>query len=154
MFARFTESCNKPNMLKFILFITWAVFSVFSRMCHWSSRENFLTSFQARLTENGDSLQGTPKDSPHTPMPPGCDGCDAGGPCLCVSGVLKEVKVEVKNGLISNKMPFSILDINHPKLDTCGCLEESETFTFYKSTMKRALSFIFMMSLLQINIKK
>lgn len=39
--------------------------------------------------------------------------------------------MEVKDGLISNKTPFSILDIKHPELATCGCLEESEAFYFY-----------------------
>lgn len=44
--------------------------------------------------------------------------------------------MEAKNGLISNKIPFSVLDIKHPRLDTYGCLEESKTFYFRKDFIK------------------
>lgn len=38
---------------------------------------------------------------------------------------MEEVEMKVKNGHILNKIPFSVLDIGHPRLASSGCSEES-----------------------------
>lgn len=45
---------------------------------------------------------------------------------------MEEVEMEVKNGHILNKLPFSVLDVRHPRLATSGCSEESQTFCYHR----------------------